>query len=527
MKKIFRVLFVLIFCLSAILTVGSFRLAPVYASNGIVMNTNYREYGLSRPMFDILLELYREVKNTGVTYFESDFFDLQSGKFEREKSENADPDLINDLRAGVLNLTTGENAYACLKNLSKLTTVGDLSALSFSGVERLVLDDNAISSISPSNFNGFDDLRELSVRNNRLTSFELNSSYTGAISVLDLSNNALTTVNLNCLRTSADVDLSKNTLSDISSIIFPEVNLHFLDLSFNNLTEISDYTSLSQICHTQPVMLVQGLNKDKFVTGDKVTVFNQDGTGRLVMNVSYQPTSAYYSLGLITSSSGEAGFDAIHMPAGKIRVTFEFDSLPTGASAVNLISRNIDCLPPTPTYHTVCDGVSKSETSYSSNFDLVIDYNLPDNIANKQTLSQDSVLTIKSGQNTLTGTSFPITKTGTFSFSAVAQFDGLYGDTLYVSVTKQNPASFTIIIIFVVGIIIVAVATAVLISFFKSGGQVAPLNSRELNAIKRRESRRYGREYDFGDYEASTEVEDDSKNSDNDDDYLDLDDEDD
>ena len=202
MKRFLKILLSVMFCICSAFCVSNFSTAPsvAHALGGSILNTNYQEYGLTRELFDVLLEIYNNVRGSSLAFFQSDFFNLTSGRFEDEKSASADENIIADFRSGVLNLTTGENGYDCLKTLRPVSSIGDVSFMEFDGVKKLIINDSSMSIIKESSLIGFDDLEELEIKNNHLTSFKLNDVYFGRLKTLDLSNNRLTSADLSCLR---------------------------------------------------------------------------------------------------------------------------------------------------------------------------------------------------------------------------------------------------------------------------------------------------------------------------------------
>ena len=528
MKRFLKIFLSIIFCACSAVCALNLSLTQT-AHAGSILNTNYSEYGLSRELFDVFLKIYNQVRGSSLTFYESDFFNLTSGKFENEKGDSADSAILTDLRNGVLNLTTGENGYDCLKNVNPIRNIGDLSFMEFDGVKKIILNDNSLSSIGESNLIGFEDLEEVEIKNNRLTSFKLNNVYFGKIKTLDLSSNLLTNVDLSCVRSSAEVNLSKNRLSEISSISFPDVNLEKLDLSFNNLTGERDISHLTSTCHVRPIMLVQGLGKEKFCAGDIVTVFNNNETDHLVMSVSYRADSSYSEIGEICSTDGLGGFEVLYLPVGKIKYSLSWDYLSGGASPVNLIGNNINSLPQKPTYYTICEGQKSTQTTFQKDFDLIFDYEMSNNIPNKNTFLNDYKLEITSGSAKYNGTTLPLRNSQSYSLKAVAKFDGLESEALFVNASRENPSVLTAVIVIVCGIVIAAATAVMLTSFFRNGGQVAPLSDKELARIRRREGRKYGREYDFS-QQVATESEEEvpapnEADGEDDDSYLDLSDE--
>ena len=313
-----------------------------------VTETTYNyTFNLDLATFDALCalehEIYGDLDLSGERAFYKDFFSTQYKSAQPTSQEGIE--IKQDLEKGILDLRTGENAeYECLRNVSQITQIDGLKNIEFSGITQLNLDNQSINNINQDDLSSFTDLTYLSINNNDLREIELSSETKSKLSCLSLRNNLLSEIDLRNLASGARVDLANNLLEDFNNIYFSGT-LNHLDLSFNNLTEITNITGIASIVGCTPVLLVQGLNKD-LAAGDKIILVNDGYVSNLRGVLAYSSQSEF--IGQIFSTNGEQIVESLIMPAGKISLNFSCTNADSSLSKEDLAllqqEREFNCI---------------------------------------------------------------------------------------------------------------------------------------------------------------------------------------
>jgi len=333
MKRFAKLLLLLVFSLSLFLCSNFFEVKTqeVSADTEDITLSNYNSYNLDYALFKALLNLENEVKG-GIfdTGFSPSFF---SNGFETASPTSLDGIAIkSDLQLGILNLTIGENSpYECLQIQSELISdISGLNEVDLSGVTTLILDDNDISNIYSSDLSTITGINIVSICNNSLSSFAINPVLNGKITQLYLRNNLLSQVDLSNLALNAEIDLADNFFENFSDISFGGT-VAFLDLSNNNITTEPNIP-FSFGC--TPIFLMQGLKKETFKAGDKIVVVNDNVyVNGLVVHIKYFAGDAeisaseyYVNSNDIVTSASNIGFNQIELPAGKLSISFSYET---------------------------------------------------------------------------------------------------------------------------------------------------------------------------------------------------------
>ncbi len=512
MKKPRYLLIVLLFILSFAFIFSPVKQSVYADTDDKVTYTNYYNYELDKKLFDILLKLKNELKkDNNVLEFSTTFFTTEYATITPTTSDGTA--IKNDLSAGKLNLTIGENSpYECLQSLTdedKITDITGLNNIDMSGIQTLILDGHAITSVTNTDFANLTDIRTISMNNNNLTRFEINPSIDAEIVTLSLRDNKLKTIDLSSLAPDSNVDLAGNFIENYSDITFARP-VTSLDLAFNNITTAPANTS-SIGC--EPIFLVQGLNKTSFSAGDKVAVVNHSSyvTG-LSVKVNYfagdgeNPASSYYTAGTTIAQSASAiGFNTIFLPAGKLDISFSLGvdvNIPEADEAY-LLDKYIASRIPAPNITAKSNG--QTITSYSNTSPLTFSFslNIDQNVANLNRIVQDAVIfTGTQGSETAGKNAFILDTFGSKTILSYYVFDSITGEKAVVSATYSPERNTTFSIVLII-IIAIGIGTVVYMArWIKNGAPIAPLSDRE----RFKELRRQRKNYEQPAYEGDDEV---------------------
>ena len=467
-----------------------------------VTETTYNyTFNLDLATFDALCalehEIYGDLDLSGERAFYKDFFSTRYKSAQPTSQEGIK--IKQDLEKGILNLCTGENAeYDCLRNVSQITQIDGLKNIEFSGITQLILDNQSINNINQDDLSSFTDLTSLSINNNDLREIELSSETKSKLSCLSLRNNLLSEIDLRNLASGARVDLANNLLEDFNNIYFSGT-LNHLDLSFNNLTEITNITGIASIVGCTPVLLVQGLNKD-LAAGDKIILVNDGYVSNLRGVLKYSSQSEF--IGQIFSTNGEQIVESLIMPAGKISLNFPF----TNADS-SLLGEDLDLLQqerefnfalPSPKCVATSNGkeITQFEQSESMNFKFNID--IDSDIPNyEDIISNASLYAGLSGEEELVD-SIIIEENGSYNIVSYIMFDGIRSETFSAWVNKTSGVPGALIIVIISGILVVAICAIYLVRWFRNGGVIAPLSDREIYELNRsKKARDSGTRYEY------------------------------
>ena len=484
-----------------------------------VTETTYNyTFNLDLATFDALCALEHEICGnldlSGERAFYKDFFSTQYKTAQPTSQEGIE--IKQDLEKGILNLCTGENAeYECLRNVSQITQIDGLKNIEFSGITQLILDNQSINNINQDDLSSFTDLTYLSINNNDLREIELSSETKSKLSYLSLRNNLLSEIDLRNLASGARVDLANNLLEDFNNIYFSGT-LNHLDLSFNNLTEITNITGIASIVGCTPVLLVQGLNKD-LAAGDKIILVNDGYVSNLRGVLAYSSQSEF--IGQIFSTNGEQIVESLIMPAGKISLNFSYPNADSSLLGEDLAllqqKREFNFALPSPKCVATSNGkeIAQFEQSESMNFKFNID--IDSDIPNyEDIISNASLYAGLSGEEELID-SIIIEENGSYNIVSYIMFDGIRSETFSAWVNKTSGVPGALIIVIISGILVVAICAIYLVRWFRNGGVIAPLSDREIYELNRsKKARDSGTRYEY-----SYEKNQDNKESD---DVVDL-----
>jgi len=519
MKKIGKILLLfvfstfLFFCSSSTFFGSNSQTANALGAE--VTYSNYQSsFDLEAPLFQVLLSLENEVNNENDTGFSSSFF---TTGYASASPTSADGIAIkSDLASHELNLTTGANSpYDCLKDMEeKIADISGLNNLDLSEITSLILDDNSISVVSSGDLSGLTSISIISVCNNTLSSFAINPTLSGKITQLYLRGNSLSQIDLSDLALNAQVDLAQNLFESVDDITFGGTLTH-LDLSFNNITEVP---SLPLSLGCTPVFLMQGLNKEIFVAGDKIAVSNDNVCVEgLVVHVKYfagdseTTASEYYEDSSdILSSAGTIGFNQIELPAGKLEISFSYVTNIDIPEEDEVFFENMFVASKIPAPNVVALSNGSEITTYSQNspMNFTFSLNLGSNVVNSSQVLSDAVIYSGiSGSEEENVATYNITSYASNSLSSYYVFDGITGEktTIYASYTKASNTTLAFILIVIFFVVIACVVYVV--RWIRNGSPIAPLTDSEMFREKRRqEKRQTGVDFPYAKSENSDEV---------------------
>ena len=487
MKKFFVLISFLLICLCCAFFGGG----AIYASaNSVVFDlssSTYSSQGISQNTYKVFEAMAIEVLGEETTSFKSNFFSANSEEMIASSPVSDDGLAIkSDVLSGLLDLTVGQNArYDCLKNKSTITSLSGLNKMTFDGIDTLILNDNRIAKVNSADLNGFADLENIFIENNGLTDFALSNYFNGKIENLSLCGNNLSGFSSACLKDDAELSLRGNAITDLADISVGQISLSALDLRFNKIANF-DRTAAQNKFGVVPVVLVQNL-KGTYNAGEKIYVYN-DEAYNLVAHASYSSDSSYWAgEEYITSTTGAQDFEALTIPAGKIVISFTYDSLPGGMDASIFDSFLLSVVPQKPSYTIKADGKQSTALVQSGDFEVSFDFGNNQNLPNAEDFASHAVLkTTLNGSNVaLSNNKVSISQNGTYSFNAYVTFDGLESEKLAVTVTRNNNSGIVLGIILALLVIVAASAVVVLRRWFGEGGNVAPLSDAEVKKYSR------------------------------------------
>ena len=467
-----------------------------------VTETTYNyTFNLDLATFNALCALEHEVCGefdlSGERAFYRDFF--STGYKTAQPISQEGIRIKQDLENGVLNLCTGENAiYECLRNISQITQIEGLKNLEFSGITQLILDDNSISNINQDDLSSFTDLTSLSINNNDLREIEFSNDTKSSLSYLSLRNNLISEIDLRNLVNGASVDLANNLLEDFNNLYFSGT-LNHLDLSFNNLTEITNITGIASVVGCTPVLLVQGLNKE-LEMGDKIILINDGYVSNLRGVLTYSSQSEF--TGQIFATNGEQLVESLIMPAGKISLNFSYTNADSSLLGEDLTllqqEREFNFALPSPKCVATSNGneITQFEQSESMNFEFSIDIN--SNIPNYEDIISNASLYVGLSEEEELVNSILIDENGSYNIVSYVIFDGIRSENFSAWVNKTNGVPDVLIIVIISGILVIAICAIYLVRWFRNGGVIAPLSDREIYELNRsKKARDSGTRYEY------------------------------
>lgn len=487
MKKFLLFIPLLLVCLLSCVAFGS---VDYYASASsvvyVITETNYTDYGISTNNYEIFHSLAEQVLGDETTSFKSNLFSTTSDEIIASSPSSADGLAIKeDVLAGVLDLTVGENArYDCLKNKSQIVSLEGFNVLSFNGIETLYLQDNRLESIEASELNGFSSLKNLYLDNNQISQFEIGSYFDNKIEVLSLSNNKLDRFMSSCLKDGAELNLRDNLITDMVDISVNGKSMSSVDLRFNRIS-IIDMSLAGSIFGTYPLVFVQNI-KDDYSAGEVITIVNEDNYN-LRAHVSYSSTSLYWNDGEdIDSTSGALGVDELFIPAGKITISFTYDSLPLDVDPSIFDPIMLSVAPTTPNYSIMVKGAKSNSLEQRDNFEVAFEMNVDEDIPNAQVIIEDSQLRyyVNGRYTNLENNKIYVNQNGVYNIKCYAVFDGIESEAVSITVKRNNTTGILFGAMLALLVIIAVGATVVLRRWFNEGGNVAPLSDAEIKKYR-------------------------------------------
>ncbi|MBR1984716.1 MAG: hypothetical protein IKA31_03160, partial [Clostridia bacterium] len=391
--------------------------------------------------------------------------------------------LVADLEEGKLDLTCGTKAsYEALTNLAEVEDITGLNCMELDNIKTLIVNDSKIKKIENTDLNSLGNLETLKVENGNLTSFELNSRLL-MVKELYLGNNNLTEIDLSFLSSLSSkkpmADLSGNKISSVSDITFPNSGLSALDVSFNNLTNLtdSDLTLLNSKMElgAKPDILLQGVSDfESLEAGDSITIYQSSKIDDLKVVISYRSDSLLYVQNgdnLICQTNATADVEKIKLPAGKILI--EFKSGDTLINEINFPSLNQNLLNhlkakscniklPSPIFEATVNGEKVTDISKEQPSDIKVVFKVDNSkdIPNIEDILYDTYKVnfysliqtrnaIYENQDTQT-----ITRNGEYTIKAYVNFDGINSDMIFIEVSRKDMTGITIGLIIIVTIFV-------------------------------------------------------------------------
>ena len=495
-----------------------------------ITNNTRANFDMDNSLFRALQAIAKQLSyNKNVVGFDADLLTYGYEDYEPNENWNMNEEpyktwqqnrdaIVNDLKAGKLDLTVGENAsYLCLQN-SKLEKIKDLSGLNNIDMEKidtLIINDAQISEVKETDFENLPSLKSLTMKNCGLNSFKLNSNIT-KLNALDLSENNLTNIDLSTMvGVNPSINLTSNKISNLQDINFGTVIFGKINLNFNLLSNFSnsDYQTLSaKVGDSNNLFIgVQSKNSfDSLIAGDKILVTNFGGNfvNELNLVASYYAGTAnslksdFYIDGednTICETAGTQNIEVIYAPAGKIY--FEFfggNNLIDQLNYPEFKSKYVKVPLGAPNYVLKVDG--QVVTDLYQQKDITVEFEVVEdsNIPNLQDVLSSGGAKIYSGTNIKLSeqpqTQLVVTNNGTFSLCAKVEFDGILSKGVNLEVTRQNTTGIVWGVIAILFMFIIGTAIYNVVKWARAGAVVAPLSDKELYRVKKRQERKYGRE---------------------------------
>ena len=491
--------------------------ANATTSSPDITRSNYKEYDFDSTLFEAVLAMAKQLncnqplvgrgfdtnlflKNASSTYVPS-YVEDGVGTDGYEENIEARNQIVDDLKIGVLDFTTGQNAkYDCLKTISNpIKSITGLNSMSLSFIRKLYLNNNNIEEIASTDFTSLGNLEEIYAKNNSLTQFALNSNI-DSVSVLDLSENKLSEIDVSNLVANANVDLSNNNIESTTQIKFSaEKKLGELNLEFNLLNNLSadEISALNLKVQTMLNLGFQGINNNvqDFTAGRLMKVYNLDSN--YLQNISVKifyfegneevSASQFYLEGednIICSSSTSGN---LYLPAGKIKMVFYTNNVEVDEDIYpNYSAKVLEIKTPKLKYSVIIDGKETTETYQEDNFDLSFYFEEDENIPNLNKILQEAKIYSSINNNLAERDLIKINENGTFKCTAYISFDGINSEEISVDVTRKYVKGILIGIVLIVLIFVLIGAGYFIARWYRGGASVAPLSDRELASLQRR-----------------------------------------
>ena len=491
------------------------------------------KFNMDTTLFRVLNKLAEQITNKGKTLsgFEQDVFNVSSHPDPDSyyqifvptppaEGEEANPNvesaevILNDIKNGVLNLSTGKNAkYKCLKSIYNITDITGLNSLNLDNIHTLILDGNSLTNIDSNDFTSMFSLTNLSVSSNKLKTVTLNDRLNNLNSV-DFSNNQIKKINLSLLVSTTgenaknpSVNLSCNEISKLSDITLPtQTKLSKLNISFNNLSnitaeEISQINNFLVDGNTANILLQGTTDFSKLFAGDEIRVYQGGDIENFNIKIFYAENSEFYTENSnpICATSGEEQIETLKIPAGKIKV--EFYSGETLISEENfqaldktilnkLSGENIYSVPIKSLSYKAYSN-NKEIKSLSSDSDIKVNLLIAniENIPNKNDILAENGVKFyfyRGAQKPTNSATIEITENGSYTYYAYATFDGIETGKIRLPISRKDLTGITWGIVIIVIVFVICAAIYFIIKWFREGAQVAPLSDKEIYRMNKR-----------------------------------------
>ena len=526
MKRIFKYLtifvlflgliFPLVFCLNF-----NFKKVQATVSSPDITKSTYKDYDFDESLFQAVLAMAKQLncnqaligrgfdvdlflKNTNSSYSPS-YVETGAGTENYEENLSARNQIVDDLKIGILDLTTGENAkYECLKKVNPIKNITGLNSLNLDFIKKINLSNNFITEIKLTDFESLTKLQEINCSYNNLTKFELNSSINN-LSVLNLRGNYIKEINISNLVANSNVDLSNNKIEGIEKITFSSnKKLSSLDLDFNLLKNLSsqDLEILNSKVQTSLNIGIQGFNSEKLTAGDLIKVynFNNNTLQNISVKIYYfegnetSSKSEFYVNGennLICSTLGTQSLENLYLPAGKLKIEFYSNNTIINQNLYpNYSTRVLNVKLPNLKYSIVINGQTVESTYQENNFQVDFYFDENENIPNLEAVLENAkIYSYINDQTALELNTLSISNNGTFNCSAYVMFDNISSEITSVSVTRRYITGIVMGVVVIIFLIALIAAGYIITRWYRSGAVVAPLSEKEIAAINRRKAK--------------------------------------
>lgn len=503
--KIITLFVMLIVCFSVFLGINTINVKAVDFS---IKDDNKTEYQFDSTLFGVVQKMYAQLVGVNVPGFNAYCFSDELSSIKTKPGTDGEK-IKNDLTNGILNLTTGENAaYECLKNRTAIKDISGLNFMKLDNITTLILDDNSLTSIDKTDLDSLTNLQNLSVKNNKLISFEINPDI-HFVNNINLSGNKLTKVDISNLKEVSSqkpkCDLSNNQIKKIEDISFPADKLQQLNLSFNNLSVLTneEWESLNSNMVSGVVadIIIQGVQDFNNITaGDKITIYQNNILPDLQMVVSYNSSSSFYNQNAnneICQNLMLEDIETVVVPAGKIKIDFYSDGYLVNKSnfpyaddqIINVLtSREYDVKLKSPVVTGYHDGNVLQELSEDGDIKVVLTLNDIENLPNKEDVLSSAKISfyMENAKEPTEGNEFNITENGTYTYYAFCTFDGIKGNEVEFKVKRSDMSGVILGIVIIVIIFVVCAAIYFIGKWIRDGAVIAPLTEKEILKVNRR-----------------------------------------
>lgn len=475
----------------------------------------FTDYEIDASLYRVLNKLAQHITNGDkgtIRDFDIDVFNYAShdASYYNPSSDYGN-EILADLQSGVLNLSTGNNAkYGCLKNSNNynIKYISGLDNLTLTNIHTIILDGNSITNVTGSDLS-LGNLTTLSIANNKLKTFVLSPDLTN-LTNLDLSSNQLKKVDISRLGENAKVNIACNNIENISDITFSNLTYSGLDVSFNNLTKLTqnDIDSLNSHLSQDNTanILIQGASDiSKLYAGDEIVIYESGDVPNFNIKFFYNEESSFYKAvesNLIYSSPLES-INKVYMPAGKIKIGFytgehlitQDNCRTLNKNVLNkILQENENGKYSVPIrgvdYKGYVNGKEVDSLSQQTDIRVILSVKNIDKIPNRNDIeSSQSGAKYYYFLNTASPTNnnaIDVKSNGRYTYFAYVNFDGIESGRTRISIVRQDLTGVTWGIIVIVIIFVLFGAGYFVVKWFREGAQVAPLSEKEIYRMNKR-----------------------------------------